>query len=69
MQERLRLYEGEGLIRRIDHAAIEREARELRALHIGALIGRALSWIAHADPRHRLRLRQPLGRSARLRPS
>lgn len=55
MQERLRLYEGEGLIRRIDHAAIEREARELRAFYIGALIGRALKWIASAGPQRRLR--------------
>ena len=65
MQERLRLYEGEGLIRRIDHAAIEREARSLRALYIAALFARAVEWIAHVDPKHRLR--QPLGHCARLR--
>lgn len=65
MQERLRLYEGEGLIRHIDHAAIEREARQLRALQIGALIARAVKWITQADANQRLR--QPLGRNARLR--
>lgn len=65
MQERLRLYEGEGLIRRIDRAAIEREAHKLRALYIGALIGRALNWFAQVDTRHRLR--HPIGHSARLR--
>lgn len=65
MHEQLRLYEGEGLIRRIDHAAIEREARTMRALHIAALFARAVEWIAHVDPKHRLR--QPLGRSVRPR--
>ena len=64
MQERLRLYEGEGRIRRIDHAAVEREARKLRALYLGALIGGALKWFARVDPQRRLC--QPLGRSVRL---